>query len=78
VDDLKEKIKKNDTIFVKNMQYFSASVLGLDTYWGNKRSELLSWINHHIEDNNGAPSCVVCHQGRLTGVDTSARAILRR
>jgi hypothetical protein len=26
----------------------------LDSYWRNKRAELISWIGHHVEQGNGA------------------------
>jgi hypothetical protein len=55
VDDLKEKLKGKYTKFVGKLQYLSSSVSGSNSYWRNKRSDQLSWINHHIEENKGAP-----------------------
>jgi hypothetical protein len=31
----------------------------LDSYWRNKRADLLFWIGHHVEQENGAPSLFV-------------------
>jgi hypothetical protein len=58
-DSLKEKIKNNDTKFIEKLQYFSKCVPGSDSYWRNKRAELISWIGHNVEQGNGAPSMFV-------------------
>jgi hypothetical protein len=59
VGDLKEKLKGKDTKFVGKIQNFSSSVPVSDSYWRKKRSKLLSSINPHIEENNGAPSLFI-------------------
>lgn len=59
LDDLKQKIEGGTTKFIQKMQYFSSTVPGSDAYWRGKRSELLSWIQHHIEVGNGAPSLFI-------------------
>ena len=45
-----------DDGFIKKITYFSQKVRGLDAYWRLKKSELYSWLNHHVEAGNGAPS----------------------
>jgi hypothetical protein len=52
---LKEKLKNNDTTFIENLQYVSQCVPGSDSYWRNKRAELISRIDHNVEHGNGAP-----------------------
>jgi hypothetical protein len=59
IDSLKEKLKNNDTKFIEKLQYFAQCVRGSDSYWRNKRAELISWIGHHVEQGNGDPSLFV-------------------
>jgi len=55
LDDLKETILKGDTTFVNSLCYYQKRVKGSNPYWMSKRSELYTWINHHVEAGNGAP-----------------------
>lgn len=55
LDDLKEDIANGDTSFVDSLTYYSHRVKGSSTYWGTKRSQVYSWINHHVEKGHGAP-----------------------
>jgi len=55
LDDLKESILKGDTTFVNSLCYYQKRVKGSNPYWMSKRSELYTWINHHVEVGNGAP-----------------------
>jgi phosphoribosyl 1,2-cyclic phosphodiesterase len=59
INSLKEKLKNNDTKFIEKLQYFAQCVPGSDSYWRNKRAELISWIGRHVEHGNGAPSLFV-------------------
>jgi hypothetical protein len=59
IDSLKEKLKNNDTKFIEKLQYFAQCVPGSDSYWINIRAELISWIGHHVEQENGDPSLFV-------------------
>jgi hypothetical protein len=56
INTFKQKLKNNDTKFIEKLQYFAQCVPGSDSYWRNKRAELISWIRHHVEQGNGAPS----------------------
>jgi hypothetical protein len=56
---LKEKLTNNDTKSIEKLQYFAQCVPGSDSYWRNKRAELISWIGHHVEQGNGDPSLFV-------------------
>ena len=55
LEDLQKEVAKGNTHFVNNLSYFSKNVPGSNPYWIQKRSELYSWINHHVEQKNGAP-----------------------
>jgi hypothetical protein len=59
IDSLKGKLKNKDTTLIEKLQYFAQCVPGSDFYWINKRAELISWIGHHVEQGNGAPSLFV-------------------
>jgi hypothetical protein len=59
IDNLKEKMKNKDTKFIEKLHDFDQCVPGWDSYWRNKRGELISWIGHHMEQGNGAPSLFV-------------------
>jgi hypothetical protein len=59
IDSLKKKLKNNDTKFIEKIQYLAQCVPGSDSYWRNKRAELISWIGHHAGQGNGAPSLFV-------------------
>lgn len=55
LEELQEEVKNGNTRFVNNLTYFNRRVHGSDAYWRHKRSEVYSWINHHVEVGNGAP-----------------------
>jgi hypothetical protein len=59
IDSLKEKLENNNTKSIEKLQYFAQYVPASDSYWRNKRAELISWIGHHVEQGNGAPSLFV-------------------
>jgi hypothetical protein len=56
---LKEKLRNNDTKFMEKLQYFARFVPGSNSYWRNKRAELVSWIGYHGEEGNGHPSLFI-------------------
>jgi hypothetical protein len=49
IDSLKEKLKNKNTKFIEKLQYVAQCVPGSDSYWRNKRSDLISWMVHHVE-----------------------------
>jgi hypothetical protein len=59
IDTLRSKLRNNDTKLIQKQQYFARCVPGSDLYWRNKRTELVSWIGHNVEERNGAPSLFV-------------------
>jgi hypothetical protein len=60
IDSLKEKLKHNYTKFILKLQYFAHCVPGSDSYWRNKRAELIYWIGHHVEQGNGGMGIHLC------------------
>jgi hypothetical protein len=59
IENLKKKLRNNDTKLIKKLQYFARFFPGSNSYWRNKRAELLSWIGHHVEEENGRPSLLI-------------------
>ena len=59
LNDLKRQISNKDFSFVRKLQYFCAKMKGSDSYWRQKRHELTSWINYHIEQKNGPPTLFI-------------------
>ena len=55
LEELQEDIKKGNTSFVNRLTYYSKCIKGSSPFWFQKRSEVYSWINHHVEVGNGAP-----------------------
>jgi Helitron helicase-like domain at N-terminus len=56
LDELKETIKNGDTRFVNNLTYWNKRIKGSSPYWHQKKSEVYSWINHHVEMGHGPPT----------------------
>jgi hypothetical protein len=54
--DLQLEIANGNMKFVNEITYFSLQVKGSDAYWRNQRSQVYSWINHHVEMQNGPPN----------------------
>ena len=57
--ELQERVKDGDMSWVNRLAYFSYHVKGSPGYWRFKRSEVYSWINHHIESRHGPPSLFI-------------------
>jgi len=56
LQELQDSIRAGDTSFVNSLTYYNKRVKGSNPYWIGKRSELYTWINHHVEAQNGAPT----------------------
>ena len=56
LEDLKKSIEAGDTSFINSLTYYNKRVKGSNPYWVQKRSEVYSWVNHHVEVGNGAPT----------------------
>ena len=57
--ELQDKVMDGDMSWVNRLAYFSYHVKGSPGYWRFKRSEVYSWINHHIESKHGPPSLFI-------------------
>ena len=55
LDDLKQQMLGGDTSFINHLTFYNHRVKGSTPHWLKKRSELYSWINHHVDSGNGAP-----------------------
>ena len=55
LEEIRHRISEGDTSFVNSLTYFNQRIKGSAPYWFKKRCELYSWINHHVEQGNGAP-----------------------
>ena len=57
IDDIKEQIAQGNYSFVNKLQQFSSEkIRGSDGWWRLRKSELDSWIAHHLEKGNGPPT----------------------
>ena len=57
LDDLKSEIEKDKNFsFINRLNYYNRNIKGSTQFWHSKRQELYTWINHHVEKGNGAPS----------------------
>lgn len=56
LDELKEDIGKGNSTFVNSLTYYNKRITGSTAYWGQKRAEVYSWMNHHVERGNGVPT----------------------
>jgi hypothetical protein len=56
LEELKRSIEGGDLSFVNRLTYFNKRVKGSTPFWLNKRNEVYSWMNHHVEANHGPPT----------------------
>lgn len=56
LEELKEEIERGDSSFVSCLTYYNKRITGSSPFWHEKRQQLYSWINHHVEAGNGAPT----------------------
>jgi len=56
VEELQEQILKGDTSFINNLTYYCRRVKGSSAYWNQKRGEVYSWINYHVQQGHGVPT----------------------
>jgi hypothetical protein len=55
LEELKEEIQNGNTEFINHLTYYNKRIKGSNPYWLQKRSELYSWINNHVQLGNGPP-----------------------
>tara|TARA_B110000902_G_C14245785_1_gene564230 strand:+ start:51 stop:1298 length:1248 start_codon:yes stop_codon:yes gene_type:complete len=57
IDDIKEQIARGNYSFISKLQQFSSEkIRGSDGWWRLRKSELDSWIAHHLEKQHGPPT----------------------
>ena len=56
LEELQDAIKGGDTSFVNSLTYYNKRITGSAPFWLQKRSEVYTWINHHVEAGHGAPT----------------------
>ena len=59
LQELQELLRDGNHDWINRLTYFSYHVKGSPGYWRYKRSEVYSWINHHIEVGHGAPTMFI-------------------
>ena len=55
MEELQQQIRNGNMSFINSLTYYNKRVKGSNLYWRAKRSELYTWINHHVEKGNGVP-----------------------
>lgn len=56
LEELQQSLKEGKTTFINRLMYFNKCVTGSNSYWYQKRSQVYSWINHHVEAGHGPPN----------------------
>jgi hypothetical protein len=56
LNEIVEEIKNGRTSWLDKITYFSGNIKGSPQYWRFRRSELYTWISHHIEEGHGPPN----------------------
>ena len=56
LEELQRRIREGDTTSIEKIMYYNKVIPGTTAYWRSKKSELYSWISHHIEQGRGAPT----------------------
>jgi hypothetical protein len=59
LEELKKSIRKGDVEFVNRLMYYNKCIRGSNSFWRHKRSEVYSWINHHVEVGHGPPNLFI-------------------
>ena len=57
--ELQDSIENGNFDWINRIQYFSYKVKGSSGYWRFKRSEVYSWINHHVASGSGPPTLFI-------------------
>ena len=55
LEELKDAILQGETSFVNSLTYFNKRITGSTPFWLGKKSEVYTWINHHVQAGHGAP-----------------------
>ena len=55
LETLQDQLRSGDSSFVNKIMFYAKRVRGSNAYWRHKRSQLYTWINHHLAAGNGPP-----------------------
>ena len=53
------ELEKGNLEFIDKLQSYSETIHGSDGYWKKKISDINRWIDHHIAEGNGPPTCFI-------------------
>lgn len=56
LEELQESLRNGDSSFVNKIMFYSKKTKGSNAYWRFKRSELYTWIDHHVAAGHGPPN----------------------
>lgn len=59
LEELKQTIRNGDMSFVNHLTYWNKRIKGSNPYWFQKRAEVYTWINEHMQLDHGAPSMFI-------------------
>jgi Helitron helicase-like domain at N-terminus len=57
--ELQASIRSGNLEFINRLMYYNKHVTGSNSYWYQKRAEVYTWINHHVEVGNGPPNLFI-------------------
>lgn len=56
LSELKTKLSNGETEWIDRLSYFTKTVVGSSAFWRQKKKEVYSWINYHLDHGNGRPT----------------------
>jgi hypothetical protein len=56
LQQLQDMISEGNTSWIDKICYFGNNLKGSSLYWRQRREEIHSWINFHVQKGNGAPT----------------------
>ena len=59
IEDLKERVQKDDCKWISKLLYFSSSIKGSSSYWRANRYKIKTWINYHVSEGHGPPNLFI-------------------
>ena len=54
--ELQDEIVNGNWRWIESITYYGGYVVGSPAYWRRRRDEIYSWINYHVQQENGPPS----------------------
>ena len=59
IEELKDRMQKNDCKWISKLLYFSSSIKGSGPYWRSNRYKIKTWINYHVSEGHGPPNLFI-------------------